>query len=552
MAYQALYRKYRPQSFDEVYGQEHITETLKNELSLGKTVHAYLFTGTRGTGKTTCAKILARAVNCLDLKDGNPCFCCDACRAIDAGENTDIVEIDAASNNGVDSIRELRDLVNFAPSGSKYRVFIIDEVHMLSQGAFNALLKTLEEPPEHVVFILATTEVHKLPATVLSRCQRFDFRRIDTDKICERLQYIASAEGLTLTDDAATLIAAAADGGMRDALSILDLCASSSKNIDEQTVETVCAMAGNDYLLELADLINAHNTQDALLLIDKLHNSSVDMSRLLSSLTSHFRDLMIVKTVKGNKKPIVCSAAKLKALEEQATKFDIKEIMYCLSSLQAAFATMQTGNRRTEMEMTVIRMCNPELYSDIEALERRISALEIGGVKVMPNVAKATKSAVKEELKKEEAAVIEDDDDDIPPPLTENDAPALEEPEYENEPAPAPKAEVRTEPVPIGITPVENWNEVLLCLKTLNPLISGVLKDSKAYIKGEYLLIDAPNSQFRSLINNQSGVHKDAIRKAALKVLGVTYKLGPYQKEKKVSEQDPLVSFADRLKNFDI
>ena len=258
MAYQALYRKYRPQTFSDVVGQEHITETLKKELAEGKTVHAYLFTGTRGTGKTSCAKILAKAANCLNNNNGDPCLECESCLSIKDGENTDIVEIDAASNNSVDSIRELRDLISFAPSSSKYRVYIIDEVHMLTISAFNALLKTLEEPPQHVIFILATTEVHKLPATILSRCQRFDFRRIDNEKICERIQYIADKEGLTVTDDAATLIAAAADGGMRDALSILDLCASSSKNIDEATVESVCAMAGNDYLLELADCIKNH------------------------------------------------------------------------------------------------------------------------------------------------------------------------------------------------------------------------------------------------------------------------------------------------------
>ena len=249
MAYQALYRKYRPQTFSDVIGQEHITETLKNELSAGKTVHAYLFTGTRGTGKTSCAKILAKAVNCLDPKDGDPCLECQACRMAASGENTDIVEIDAASNNGVDNIRELREKVNFTPSVSKYRVYIIDEVHMLSTDAFNALLKTLEEPPAHVIFILATTEVHMLPATILSRCQRFDFRRIDPDSICDRIQYIAEKEGFTVTPDAARLIAAAADGGMRDALSILDLCISNGSTVDEKTVENVCGMAIRNRLI---------------------------------------------------------------------------------------------------------------------------------------------------------------------------------------------------------------------------------------------------------------------------------------------------------------
>ena len=318
MAYQALYRKYRPITFSQVIGQEHITQTLKNELSSQKIVHAYLFTGTRGTGKTSCAKILAKAVNCLSPVDGDPCGKCEMCKAIADGKITDICEIDAASNNGVDDIRDLRDQVNFLPAAAKYRVYIIDEVHMLSIGAFNALLKTLEEPPEHVIFILATTEVHKLPATILSRCQRFDFKRIQHSAICERIRQIADAEGFKVTDDAATLIASASDGGMRDALSILDLCVSGDKIIDEDTVASVCSMAGNDYLLKLANFIKIGDTQNALLLIDELHNSSVDMLRLLSEIIKHFRDLMIIKTVKGENIPIVSSKERLTAITAQA------------------------------------------------------------------------------------------------------------------------------------------------------------------------------------------------------------------------------------------
>ena len=550
MAYQALYRKYRPQTFSDVVGQEHITETLKKELAEGKTVHAYLFTGTRGTGKTSCAKILARAVNCLNNTDGDPCLECASCASIDEGENTDIVEIDAASNNGVDNIRELRELITFAPASSKYRVYIIDEVHMLSMGAFNALLKTLEEPPAHVIFILATTEVHKLPATILSRCQRFDFRRIDTEKICQRIQYIASKEDITVTDDAATLIAAAADGGMRDALSILDLCASSSKNIDESIVESVCAMAGTEYLTELAYCVKDRKTEDALLLIDKLHNSSVDMLRLLSELTAHYRDLMIVKTVKNNP-PIVCSATKMQSLKEQAEVYSISEIMNCLSTLQAAFAAMQTGNRRCEMEMALIRMCNPALSTDITALERRISALESGAVKI---TAKSTepqknKSVEKEPEKQVKASPEYDNEyDDIPPPADEYEPPALES-EEENV---ATAKDVATEVTPDGITPVEQWSEILHILTTSCPLIAGVLKGSKAYIKGAYLLIDAPNSQFRSLINSGNAFYKDSIRKAAYNVLGETYKLGPYTPPKQAEESDPLTQLAERLKKFEI
>ena len=542
MAYQALYRKYRPQTFSDVVGQEHITETLKNELSEGKTVHAYLFTGTRGTGKTSCAKILARAINCLDSKDGDPCLECDACRLFDEGENTDVVEIDAASNNGVDNIRELRDLLSFTPANSKYRVYIIDEVHMLSIGAFNALLKTLEEPPAHVVFILATTEVHKLPATILSRCQRFDFRRIDPEKICSRIQYIAEKEGLTVTDSAATLIAAAADGGMRDALSILDLCASSSKNIDEAVVESVCAMAGNDYLLELSDAVKKGDTEGALLLLDRLHNSSVDMLRLLSEAVNHYRDLMIVKTVKGNKRPIVCSKSRIEALERQAESYDIKEIMYCLSVLQDAFVPMQNSNRRTEMEMTVIKLCNPSLSQDVSALERRISLLE----NALQNL--ANRQPVQTVTAK--AATNDDEDDEIPPPYEEN-APAADQEIVSDSQIPVAK--------PIAInnsgeeSPVDSWDEIVKVLRTECPIMAGVLNGSRAFIKGQYLLIDAPNSQFRSLINSGNSYYKDSIRKAAFKVLGATYKLGPYAKQTvTAAEDDPLAAIAEKLKNFEI
>lgn len=527
MAYQALYRKYRPKTFSQVVGQEHITETLKSEISEGKTVHAYLFTGTRGTGKTSCAKILARAVNCLDLKNGDPCLECESCRAITNEENTDIVEIDAASNNGIEHIRELRDQVGFAPASSKYRVYIIDEVHMLSLQAFNALLKTLEEPPEHVIFILATTEVHKLPSTILSRCQRFDFKRIEMAQISARIKEIAKMEDLNITDDAATLIAAAADGGMRDALSILDLCASGNKNIDETTVENVCAMAGNEYLFKLVDLIKGQKTEEALLLIDTLHNSSVDMLRLLSDLVAHYRDLMIVKTVKGNKKPIVCSAAKLKKLEEQATNYDIKDIMLCIKLLQNSAISMQNGNRRTEMEMAVIKLCNPELIVDLDTLERRIRKLESG--KLLAPTPVETK-AVEE---KKELPILEE-----PPIPEELPVEAIETIE-----------ETKTE---ILDGELGNWNEILKILEKTAPLIAGVLKDSRAFIKGDFLLIDAPNSQFRSLINKNDGQYKDSIRKAAFTVLGVTYKLGPYTAASKVTEDDPLVNLANKLKNFEI
>lgn len=536
MAYQALYRKYRPATFSDVVGQDHITKTLKNELDSGKVVHAYLFTGTRGTGKTSCAKILAKAVNCLNPVNGDPCGECDICRMVAADEATDIVEMDAASNNGVDDIRELREQVNFSPAACKYRVYIIDEVHMLSGAAFNALLKTLEEPPEHVVFILATTEVHKLPATILSRCQRFDFRRIDSSEIVGRLKYVASNEGLNLTGDAATLIASAADGGMRDALSILDLCASHSSDITEDTVASVCSMAGNEYLIKMADLIKNHATEQALMLIDELHNSSVDMLRLLSELTQHFRDLMIVKVVKGDKKPLVCSTAKMKALELQSQSFDIKEIMAILSVLQSSAAAMQNGNRRCEMEMAIIRLCNPQMRQDLSSLERRIAALE----SIPPTVISKAEPA-------KSVQVVEEDNEEIPLPEYD-EIPSSQEPE-ENIPSPDDTA---PSPTPDGITPVTQWGEIIAVLRKTCPPIAGVLYDSTAFIEGDRLLIDAPNSQFRTLVNGSNSIYRDSIRKAAETVLGRVYKLGPYHAKIQVTESvDPLQSFADKLKQLE-
>lgn len=540
MAYQALYRKYRPKTFSDVVGQEHITDTLRNELSEGKIVHAYLFTGTRGTGKTTCAKILSKAINCLNPKDGDPCGECEICRAISDEAITDICEIDAASNNGIDDIRELREQVNFSPVTAKYRVYIIDEVHMLSISAFNGLLKTLEEPPEHVVFILATTEVHKLPSTILSRCQRFDFRRIDPQKIIERLKFVAENEGLTLTDDAASLIAGAADGGMRDALSILDLCASSSSNIDENVVASVCAMAGNDYILALADKIKQKDTEGAIMMLDKLHNSSVDMLRLLNELIGHYRDLMIVKTVKAKNKPIVCSAARLDALEKQAENYSLNEIMAVLGVLQGATAAMQTGNRRCEMEMTVIKLCSPKTFADLNALELRIAALEQGINSSKPVKPQAEPQVESVPEISEEKPEIPDLEEEIPLP----EAPMEEETALEEKMEPKPKTATS------GDAPIEEWEDILSKVKKTCPLIAGVLQGSRAYISGAYLLIDTENSQFRSLVNGSNPIYRNSIRNAAEQVLGKVYKLGPYKKAAAETE-DPLAAFAAKLKELE-
>ena len=556
MAYKALYRKYRPQTFSEVYGQDHIVETLKGELASGKISHAYLFTGTRGTGKTTCAKILAKAVNCLEPKDGDPCLSCEACRMVSEEEATDVVELDAASNNGVDHVRLLREQIAFTPNALKYRVYIIDEVHMLSISAFNALLKTLEEPPEHAIFILATTEVHKLPTTILSRCQRFDFKRIETEKIVERIKFVADAEGFKITDDAATLIAAAADGGMRDALSILDLCVSVSTDITEKTVTDVCGMSGHEYLNRLSDAISEGDTSKALTLIDELHKGSVDMLRLANDLSAHFRDIMIIKTVSSDKKPIVCSEVQYKIYSEKAARFDIKDILRALNMLSACIASMQNANRRSMLEMTIIKLCTPELCTDIESLEKRIRALELGAPKtISAPVAPAVSTEKPAEKPTEQAppknTVIEDE---APPPPIEEEAPPAGIPEEEIETVPVEAAEpeevIASAPAEEGALP--EWEEVLKVLAKTCPPISGVLNGSRAFISGQYLLIDAPNPMFRNFINSKNAIYRDAIRKAATQVLGQTYKLGPYKPVKTDEQADPLKALAEKIKQFDI
>ena len=529
MAYQALYRKYRPTTFSQVYGQEHITEVLKSELSSGKISHAYLFTGTRGTGKTTCAKILAKAANCLNSTDGNPCNECEMCKAISEDTVTDICEIDAASNNGVDDIRSLREQVNFTPSTAKYRVYIIDEVHMLSTSAFNALLKTLEEPPKHVIFILATTEVHKLPATVLSRCQRFDFRRIDPEKICERIQYIAGQEGFKISGEAASLIAATADGGMRDALSILDLCASVTKDITEETVVSVCAMAGNEYLLKFADAIREKDTEAALMLINDLHNSSLDMIRLVSELTGHFRDLMIAKTVKDKNLPIVCSAAKLEMIKNQAKDFSLPEILSVLEVIKETAAKMQSGNQRTEVEMMIIRLCNPKLGNSLSSLEQRIAALERKGVSRV-----VAKQPAEDKAQEQDEQIVKAEKTE---PEPEEDDNRISDSNDYNEP-------------PNDDTPIKEWDDILAILRVSCPIIAGVLQNSKAYIEGERLLIDSRNDQFRSLINGENATYREAIKKAASEVFGKRFNLGPYRKKEKREETDPLVAFSKRLNDL--
>ncbi len=384
----ALYRKYRSRTFDEVYGQEHITDVLKYECAEGKLSHAYLFCGSRGTGKTSCAKILAKAANCENPQNGNPCGVCESCRAIDGGFATDVLEMDAASNNGVDNIRDIRDEVVFAPTMLKYRVYIIDEVHMLSQSAFNALLKTLEEPPSHCIFILATTELHKLPATIISRCQRFDFRRISIDNIKKRLHYISEKEGFSLADNAAFAIAKSASGGMRDAISLLELAASSDTKI---TLEGVESLTGNGGREATESLVNAIKDKDYASLFDAVHKtvmSSKEISVLWQELMDYYRDMLIEKCAPEPMKYLDLTDHQAKTLSETAKRFTKADILYQSGLIEEAFFEMQrTPNaKRVIAELTLVRMCDETLETSPEAMLKRIESLEsrVDELKYMP------------------------------------------------------------------------------------------------------------------------------------------------------------------------
>lgn len=375
--YQALYRKYRPRTFDDVVGQPAVTQTLKNQLLQNRLSHAYLFTGTRGTGKTSCAKILAKAVNCEAPVDGNPCNCCAACRSIEAGSCMDVLEIDAASNNGVDNVRALRDDAAYLPAEVKMRVYIIDEVHMLSLSAFNALLKIIEEPPEHLLFILATTELHKVPATILSRCQRFSFRRILPEDISDRLSFIAAREHIALTQEAANFLARLADGGLRDAVSLLDQCASaSSGEIGTDEACRTLGLAGTRKTAELMQALLRHDGKQALFVFDQQYAEGKDLAAMLDELCTVARDLLIMKTANQSSSLIsgICTQQELSALFAQASAGELLRITRLLRDAAAGFNT--SANRRIDAELCLLRICSPEASLDAESINARLSRLE--------------------------------------------------------------------------------------------------------------------------------------------------------------------------------
>ena len=376
--YQALYRKYRPQTFDDVVGQQAVTQTLKTQLTSGHMSHAYLFTGSRGTGKTSCAKILAKAVNCLNPQDGNPCNCCAACKAIDAGSCMDVLEIDAASNNGVDNVRDLRDDAVYAPSQVRKRVYIIDEVHMLSLSAFNALLKIIEEPPEHLLFILATTELHKVPATILSRCQRFSFRRITPEDIAARLQYVSYQEGIDLDESAARVLARLADGGMRDGLSLLDQCASATVGeLNDKRVYECLGIAGEQTCGKMLGFAADKNTKGALELFNRLYADGKDVGAMLDELASLCRDLMILKTAPDSGISMLSGVASDEETKALVQRFSPGELVRMIGLLQQTAAGFtRSASRRLDAELCIMNLCEPALQMDMESVNARLSRVE--------------------------------------------------------------------------------------------------------------------------------------------------------------------------------
>ena len=432
--YRALYRKWRPQRFADVVGQTAIVTALQNQIAAGRIGHAYLFTGTRGTGKTTCAKIFAKAVNCLDTSSPDPCGECEICKGIDSGAIMDIIEMDAASNNGVDDIRDLRDEVAYLPSVCKYKVYIIDEVHMLSTAAFNALLKTMEEPPEHVIFILATTEVQKVPVTILSRCQRYDFTRITADDIAKRLLYVAEQEKIELDENAAQLIGRLADGAMRDALSILDTCAGVDNKVDEALVRRMAGVTDRGYLFEISDAIAAGDSVTALEKIAELRQQSVDMRRLCMELASHYRNLMLC-ALPGGTALLTGISPEEEAAYTQRRDFPQREAIRAINAFGAALEKMSRGtDQRIELELAVFSLTQPEAATAPVVVQAAPAAaapqafasapaafVSAPPVQTTPSVVPPTVSGTQPIP----APPVSDAPDDLPPPI-DDDPPFLQ------------------------------------------------------------------------------------------------------------------------------
>ena len=582
--YRALYRKWRPQRFEDVVAQRGIVTALRNQVASGRVGHAYLFTGVRGTGKTTCAKIFAKAVNCLHPKDGDPCGECEICKGIDNGSILDVVEMDAASNNGVDDIRDLRDETAYTPSACHYKVYIIDEVHMLSTAAFNALLKTLEEPPAHVIFILATTEIQKVPATILSRCQRYDFTRIGPEDIAQRVEYIAGQEGLELTTDGAELISRLADGAMRDALSILDTCAGVTAKIDADVVRRMAGVTDRSYLFRISDALEAQDGAAALAQLAALRQQSVDVKRLTEELIAHYRALMLAALPGGQSLLSGVSPEEEAQYLEKGPQLGQREAVRAIRTLGNALEHMTRGSdQRIELELALFTLSEPPQTAPAAAVSVQATAPAAPVVRpfvsapaqpapqpfvstpVTPPPAvqeplpapAAEPTSAPEEPAVSPASVPEEPapapaEEELPPPPdeppvaesaplpwdeptapvtaplpeetpAEASAPTAPAPEYTADPAFSRPRKVAAE----GINPFEQWSEVVKLLQEKDPMLHSYLRKSKAYFDGTRVLIDGGKT-FRDFIR----VNKDSqrlIKKLIAQVSGVAVPIGPYE-----------------------
>ena len=581
--YRALYRKWRPQRFEDVVGQRAIVAALKNQVAAGRVGHAYLFTGVRGTGKTTCAKIFAKAVNCLDPQNGDPCGQCAVCRGIDDGSILDVVEMDAASNNGVDDIRDLRDETAYTPSICRYKVYIIDEVHMLSTAAFNALLKTLEEPPAHVIFILATTEIQKVPATIRSRCQRYDFTRISPEDIAGRVAQVAGAEGLALTEGAAGLIARLADGALRDALSILDTCAGVTGQIDEDVVRRMAGVTDRSYLFRMSDALAARDAASALAELAALRQQSVDVKRLTEELIAHYRSLMLAALPGGRELLSGVSPEEEDLYLAKGPALGQREAVRAIRALGGALEHMARGSdQRIELELALFNLTAPDAQPAPATAAAQASPAARPQPAAQPQPAvrpfasgpvpapaveapaaqPAPQAAPAAEARPDPASLPPWDEPSQTPPPPAEAAPARDEP------LPPPPAEEEAAPPPAedapaaqpafaadpqldkprrvagrDINPYPQWPEVVDRIRDTDPMLYGYLKKSKAYFDGVRVLIDGGKT-FRDFIRVNKGSQR-LIKKLIADVSGIAVPIGPYEPE--TSAGRPKASAEDSL-----
>ncbi len=575
--YQALYRKWRPKTFSDVVGQEHVTETLQRQVAEGRLSHAYLFTGTRGTGKTTCAKILAKAVNCEHPENGNPCNKCSSCLGIESGGFLDVMELDAASNNGVDHVRALRDEAIYSPAQVKKRVYIIDEVHMLSIAAFNALLKILEEPPEHLMFILATTELHKVPATILSRCQRFAFRRILPREIVGRLNYIAEQEGIDLRPDGAELLAHIADGALRDALSLLDQCAAAGGTIDSAAVLDALGLAGNLQTAQLMDCVLRRDTKAALLLLHRLYGSGKDVGAVLGELSALARDLLISKTAPEGGAALLTGGYDSQTMDGLLRQADSARLIAICTTLQRTAADMNVSvNRRTDAELCLLKLCDETLSGDLSAINARLARLEqqmTAGVryaaaestaqvvpapaeKPAPARAAAKPTAVEDEAPPpwEDSAPAPADEsfDDAPPPYGE---PAEPERPQSATPAPAPQAaEPKAEAsAPTGDSDI--WLALMESYKNrLTPDKRAFVGQADGRLANGVLTVYCPTAVTKAMLDTEAvaAVLREVTGQSVGQAIAVRFVVGEPEDGKKRDKFQDLLRMGSKFDNFNI